>query len=501
MSVQFQYNSDYPTLPAKAPVEFPPVQPKSCARITTRVFHPSRNETSTVQNVLVRTNVTVPMRTASSAVMMDADDGPDGMRSGNNNAGSTNGIDDNSSDAYSSSSSSSEETDYADDDDDDDDDDIAMTDEGNTHHSRTTAGAAGAGPSRQTEERAYWMQRTLREAIYGRVLFGIVLKKNAATGVWRVTEEQCAIKEMSWQHIRKERGRLAEDPIKEVSAMEYIRQWRKAEQRQRQATGMATSSSSMSTTVATANTTARQSSSSSSSTSSIRMTPLQEQNQQQEAGRSRIPLQDNPNLALTPLGDDDDDDVEDPFDAMADTNIMMPMDLLSDDTYLYSIMPFCDGGELFERLDLNERFTEDEARHWMRQILNVRAHKDWSRSIDATLPVTAAAVSNDLCTTPQHVLPSQHVLHYSPWKPSCNSLYGHTLFLLPKHTYTHAYTHTGTRTHATSRSLSQRHEFRKPAGPSERVSDYRYGNVFAGSLRSGYWCPFLVDGVYEPFQR
>ncbi|OEU22219.1 ser/thr kinase [Fragilariopsis cylindrus CCMP1102] len=48
----------------------------------------------------------------------------------------------------------------------------------------------------------------------------------------------------------------------------------------------------------------------------------------------------------------------------------MPLDLLSDERNLYSIMPYCDGGELFERLDLNERFSETEARYWMDQILN-----------------------------------------------------------------------------------------------------------------------------------
>lgn len=55
---------------------------------------------------------------------------------------------------------------------------------------------------------------------------------------------------------------------------------------------------------------------------------------------------------------------------MRRTNIMMPLDLLSDDRNLYSIMPYCDGGELFERLDLNEKFSEIEARYWMDQILN-----------------------------------------------------------------------------------------------------------------------------------
>jgi serine/threonine protein kinase len=56
---------------------------------------------------------------------------------------------------------------------------------------------------------------------------------------------------------------------------------------------------------------------------------------------------------------------------MRETNIMMPLDLLSDDRNLYSVMPYCDGGELFERLDLNERFSEGEARYWMDQVINV----------------------------------------------------------------------------------------------------------------------------------
>ena len=59
------------------------------------------------------------------------------------------------------------------------------------------------------------------------------------------------------------------------------------------------------------------------------------------------------------------------FRAMRESNIMMPLDLLSDERNLYSIMPYCDGGELFERLDLNERFSEEEARYWMDQVLNV----------------------------------------------------------------------------------------------------------------------------------
>ena len=65
------------------------------------------------------------------------------------------------------------------------------------------------------------------------------------------------------------------------------------------------------------------------------------------------------------------DSVEDSFRIILETNIMMPLDLLTDDRHLYSIMPYCNGGELFERLDMNERFSESEARYWMYQVLNV----------------------------------------------------------------------------------------------------------------------------------
>jgi len=60
----------------------------------------------------------------------------------------------------------------------------------------------------------------------------------------------------------------------------------------------------------------------------------------------------------------------DSSEAMLSTHIMLPLDLLSDDRYLYSVMPYCDGGELFDRLDQKQKFSEEEARYWMHQILD-----------------------------------------------------------------------------------------------------------------------------------
>jgi serine/threonine protein kinase len=176
------------------------------------------------------------------------------------------------------------------------------------------------------EERAYWIQRTIREAIYGRVLLAVILRRRAPgistndNAEWQVTSQLCAVKEMSWQHIRKERDRLAEDPVKEVAAMQYLKGWHYASNRQ---------------------------------------------------GQPLSPV--GPISAPTPLRPAKQDFVADSFAAMLETNIMMPLDLLSDDRHLYSIMPYCDGGELFERLDVNEKFSEAEARYWMHQVLNVRS--------------------------------------------------------------------------------------------------------------------------------
>ncbi|GAX17413.1 hypothetical protein FisN_5Hh058 [Fistulifera solaris] len=259
--MQFEYNSDYPGLigqgqfigaEARDPLEFPAVQPLPCARLTTRIYH--RERIATVENVIVRTVINPSRR----------------KRRGSQSSNS-------SSDGFMSSSSSSEEDDSM------ADDDISIT----------------ADPR---EERAYWVQRTVREAIYGRVLLAIVLRRRYAgdNADWESTNERCAIKEMAWQHIRRERDRLAEDPIKEVAAMQYIKDF-----------------------------------------------------------YEQSIADDQPQHFVTKS-----------FRSMLATNIMTPLDLLSDDRFLYSVMPFCEGGELFERLDLNEKFSEPEARYWMLQVLN-----------------------------------------------------------------------------------------------------------------------------------
>lgn len=311
--MQFQYNADYPGLNSSSaslgnpaslsrdPASFPQVEPSPCARITTRVYHPKRNKCDTVQNVLVR----MPPVTHYNANVGSSDD--DSFSSG-----------------MSSSSSSSNSM---------------MKLDGGGQASPEAASLSGEGEI----QNAYWIQRTIREAIYGRVLFAVVLKRrrpgSSSTlpagerdAEWEVTSDHCAVKEMSWQHIKREKDRLAEDPIKEVAAMQYIQRWYK----------------------------------------------------DSHQGSGGI---------LT-----SEDGVADCFRAMRNSNIMMPLDLLKDDSNLYSIMPYCDGGELFERLDLNERFSEEEARYWMDQVLNVSVFSFGERYWSAPQPKSVAETSETVYT-------------------------------------------------------------------------------------------------------
>lgn len=350
--MQFDFNTDYPGIgPDGSPVpnvthceplDFPEAQPTPCARITTRIFHPSRNQIAMVQNVLVRTMSPASSSSSSSVHHLHHF----AAAAAKNKARYGDGDDSMSSNSSSSSSSDESMT-------------VDIVEDG----AAAAAGAAAAtimngnyyNAEAPEEDRAYWIQRTIRDAIYGRVLFAVVLRRRTPTRApndnaeWEVTDHYCAVKELSWQHIRRERGRLAEDPIKEVAAMQHLKRWHEATRKlkQQQQPTSPISSSQIPPFV-------------NNNTSNNNMYhQINGPTVVAEAGASPSPYETT-------------DGVIKSFLSILDTNIMMPLDLLSDDTNLYSIMPYCDGGELFERLDLNEKFTEPEARYWMFQLLNVR---------------------------------------------------------------------------------------------------------------------------------
>ena len=150
--------------------------------------------------------------------------------------------------------------------------------------------------------RGYWIGRKLKKAIYGCVRSCTVLRlregstwngpESGAAGSrasWEVTREMAAVKIMDWSRVRELRGRHMEDPVKEVSAMQFISQ----------------------------------------------------------------------------SGDNGE----------GNPNVLGTLDVLSDEQYLYSFMPFCSCGELFGFVERDGRFSEPVARFWFRQLLNVSACK------------------------------------------------------------------------------------------------------------------------------
>lgn len=88
---------------------------------------------------------------------------------------------------------------------------------------------------------AYWPQRRLQDAIYGSVWACLVLRRHYGTAaddaaraagvepgspgapiVWEITGWHVAIKMVEWARVHHMRGRLLEDPVKEVAAMQML---------------------------------------------------------------------------------------------------------------------------------------------------------------------------------------------------------------------------------------------------------------------------------------
>mmetsp|Transcript_3201 Transcript_3201/g.4805 ORF Transcript_3201/g.4805 Transcript_3201/m.4805 type:complete len:201 (+) Transcript_3201:33-635(+) len=185
--------SDYAHDPPTDPKPIPNATVDQCTRINTRVLDPRTGSVAIVANVLVPTR-----RTRNRA------------RQANTNKKSN----ESSSDDSSSS-----------DDDSDSEDEMGNVTNG-VNGMELDPPPVPAIILRQ----AYWLQRTLRTAIYGRVRFAVVLRERRRPpgfipnpeipwADWEVTNEKVAVKEMEWQLVRQNRNRLAENPINEVGAL------------------------------------------------------------------------------------------------------------------------------------------------------------------------------------------------------------------------------------------------------------------------------------------
>ncbi|KAL3777795.1 hypothetical protein HJC23_003568 [Cyclotella cryptica] len=203
---------------------------------------------------------------------------------------------------------------------------------------------------------AYWPQRRLQDAIYGCVMACVVLVRHIgeaaddaarAAGyepghplapiVWEITNKHVAIKQVEWRRVHAMRGRLLEDPIKEIAALQLIGN-------------------------------------------------------------------DHP-------------------------NVLGSSEVLQDNEYLYSVMPFCRGGDLFgivlaaaEERQANEELegaggmSEPVARYWFRQLL-FGLHYLQSKGIchrDLSLENILVDVNHCLVIDMGMCL---RVPYYCPWEP------------------------------------------------------------------------------------
>uniref|UniRef100_A0A7S1Z2E1 Protein kinase domain-containing protein n=1 Tax=Ditylum brightwellii TaxID=49249 RepID=A0A7S1Z2E1_9STRA len=108
-------------------------------------------------------------------------------------------------------------------------------------HKEELSNSAVLAKGEQLEFVAYWPRRRLQDAIYGSVWACLVLRRHygvaaddaaraagvepgnpAAPTVWEVTGEHVAIKMVEWANVHRMRGRLLEDPVKEIAAMQLI---------------------------------------------------------------------------------------------------------------------------------------------------------------------------------------------------------------------------------------------------------------------------------------
>ena len=144
---------------------------------------------------------------------------------------------------------------------------------------------------------------------------------------WEATGQLFAVKEMDWQKIEDGRCRMTEDPINEVRAMQYFTGWYHAEEERRRS---------------------------------------------RRRGRATANTEES----------EGEGEEESAYDAavriMGETNVIVPVDVLTDDKRLYIVTPLCEGGDLFGLVERNNGrdavFTEAVARALFTGILNGMDH-------------------------------------------------------------------------------------------------------------------------------
>lgn len=109
------------------------------------------------------------------------------------------------------------------------------------NHDTSNSTRSSSSLSRSEDYIAYFPQRRLQDAIYGSVWACLVLRRHygpaaddaaraagvrpgdrSAPIVWEIVGRHVAIKMIEWSKVVQSRGRLLEDPVKEIAAMQLI---------------------------------------------------------------------------------------------------------------------------------------------------------------------------------------------------------------------------------------------------------------------------------------
>ncbi len=277
--------------PPSRPLDFPPPQVRRGVRVNALVVHPTTGQRDILPGVIHRDSYT---NTTDARGSGGGNDGPGSPKRGNRKGRGRGHDSDRRENSRSSASATS----------------AGKTKRKGARDSISSRDDKDPDPSNSTAEdieyTAYFPQRRLQDAIYGSVWACLVLRRHygpaaddaaqaagllpgdpAAPIVWEIVGKHVAIKMVEWARVHQSRGRLLEDPVKEIAAMQLI-------------------------------------------------------------GTSH-------------------------------PNVLGSMEVLQDDDYLFSVMPYARGGDLFGYVvrDTESRggeggMAEPVARYWFKQILEVR---------------------------------------------------------------------------------------------------------------------------------
>jgi serine/threonine protein kinase len=166
----------------------------------------------------------------------------------------------------------------------------------------------------EPSEFAFWFHREIGTSHFGSVYSGMVIKRVQQRSQtddgnfisWEATGQVVAIKEYN-RDIMRSQGLFAENPFSEIAAMQYLLKYQ------------------------------------------------QQVSNQQRQGQGQRLDKDFFNVTVKNT---------------KESHVMMPFGAYCNHSYIYTLMPHANGGDLFNALHEDKNcFTEDEARYWMHQIL------------------------------------------------------------------------------------------------------------------------------------